>query len=120
MRGDKIAASKMPLVAAESSERCTMCFVYDVSESNPLVLCDKCDVFAHKVRGWWGEGGVAVGVVPNCIFEFCWRRVWNPCAASPRKQKCWGVRHLAKNKPFLCKRCEHEETHGRKPESADR
>ena len=46
----KVQASKKP-DAKEDSERCTICFQYDVLDDNPLIVCEACEIFAHKVCG---------------------------------------------------------------------
>ncbi len=37
-------------VGKEESERCPVCFDYRVPEDDPLVVCEVCEIFAHRVR----------------------------------------------------------------------
>ena len=56
VRPGRIISSRKP-PAKEDSERCTVCLDYKVPEDNPLVICELCEIFGHRV----GVGALARG-----------------------------------------------------------
>jgi hypothetical protein len=50
VRPSKVFRCSLP-VGKEDSERCTLCLDYRVPDDDPLVVCEVCEIFGHKVGG---------------------------------------------------------------------